>query len=252
MTRRVQWEQARAIIEKFTGPVFSAQPVRGGLNSEIAVIINHRIFVKGLREDHPRAWTQNQEKAINPHVRHVSAPLEWNAVADGWNLLGFRYLPGRPPDYRPGSLDLELITDTMSRLPSAPAGIDLKRAEQRWSAYTDQADLLAGEHLSHTDWAPGNVLIAGDARLVDWAWPTCGAAWIDPACWIVWLIAYGHSPAQAESHAARVKAFAQAAEGAVTAFSAAQAAMWDEIGDEAPHPGLAAAAANWRKHREHD
>jgi hypothetical protein len=248
VTRRVEWEQAREVIEKYAGPVLSARPVRDGLNSEIAVIINNRYFVKGLREDHPRVWTQDREKAINLHVRHVSAALEWDAVADGWNLLAFRYLPGRRPDYRPGSPDLELITNTISRLPAAP-DIDLKLAEQRWSAYTEQAGLLAGDHLSHTDWAPGNVLVAGDARLVDWAWPTRGAAWIDPACWIVWLIACGHSPAQAERQAARVSAFARAPERAVTVFSAAQAAMWSEIGDQAPHPGLATAAAEWHAHR---
>ncbi len=53
---------------------------------------------------------------------------------------------------------------------------------------------------------PGNVLIASDARLVDWAWPTRAAPWIDPACWIVWLIASGHNPADAETSAASVPA----------------------------------------------
>jgi hypothetical protein len=117
------------------------------------------------------------------------------------------------------------------------------------SAYSHQAELFAGDHLSHTDWSPGNVLIADDARIVDWAWPTRGALWIDPACWIVWLIASGHTPAQAEGCAAKVPAFARAPRHAVTAFSQAQAAMWSEIGDEAPHSGLAAAAAYWHKHR---
>jgi len=252
VTERVQWEQARAIIEKAAGPVLSARPVGSGLNSELAVIINDRYFVKGLREGHPRVWTQEQEKAVNPYVRHVSAPLEWGVVADGWSLLGFGYMPGRQASYRPGSPDLELITEMMSKLPAAPGNLDLKRAEQRWSGYSEQAGLFAGDHLSHTDWSPGNVLVADDARLVDWAWPTRGTAWIDPACWIVWLIACGHSPAQAESHAARVPAFAQAPGRAMTAFSAAQAAMWDEIGKEAPHPGLAAAAVGWHRYREHD
>jgi hypothetical protein len=249
VTKRVEWEQARAVIEQFTGPVISDRPVNDGFNSEIAVIVNNRYFVKGLRQDHPRAWTQNREKEINPYVRHVSASLEWDAETDGWNLLGFTYIPGRKPSYRPGSPDLALITSTMSKLPLAPTGLNLKRAEQRWSAYSQQAALFAGGHLSHTDWSPGNVLIDGDARLVDWAWPTRGAGWIDPACWIVWLIASGHSPAQAESQAANVPAFAHAPEQSVTAFSAAQAAMWADIGAEAPHPGLATAAADWHKHR---
>jgi len=249
VTERIQWEEARALIEQFAGPVTTARLAGGGLNSQIAVIINDRYFVKGLRQDHPRVWTQIRERDINRHVRHLSANLEWAAESDSWNLLGFTYLPGRKPDYQPGSPDLALISELITRLPKAPADLNLKRAEQRWSAYSDQADLFAGDHLSHTDWSPGNVLIADDARLIDWAWPTRGAAWIDPACWIVWLITGGHSPAQAENQAATIPAFAHAPGQAVTAFSAAQAAMWAEFGEEAPHPGLAAAAADWHKHR---
>jgi hypothetical protein len=237
------------LIEQFSGPVTIARSVGDGLNSQIAVVINDRYFVKGLRQDHPRVWTQNRERDINPYVRHLSASLEWAAESDSWNLLAFTYLRGRAPDYRPGSPDLALISEMITRIPEAPTDLNLKLAEQRWSAYSGQAGLFAGNHLSHTDWSPGNVLIASDARLIDWAWPTRGAAWIDPACWIVWLVASGHSPAQAESQAAAISAFAHAPEQAVTAFSAAQAAMWAEFGDEAPHPGLAAAAAEWHKHR---
>jgi hypothetical protein len=40
-----------------------------------------------------------------------------------------------------------------------------------------------------------------------------------------------------------------APEHAVTEFAAAQAAMWAEIGADAPHCGLAAAAAGWHQHR---
>ncbi len=249
MSGQNQWEQARELIEHFTGPVTSVRQVGDGFNSQIAVAINGRYFVKGLRQDHPRVWTQIREKEINPHVRHLSAELEWHAESDTWNLLGFRYLTGRKADYSPASPDLAAIVGMMTRLPAAPAGLDLKRAEQRWSSYSDRAVLFAGDHLSHTDWSPGNVLICGDARLIDWAWPTRGAAWIDPACWVVWLIACGHHPARAEDHAARVPAFADAPARAVTAFSAAQAAMWADIGERAPHPGLAAAAAAWHCYR---
>lgn len=249
MRDQKQWERARELIEPFAGPVSSAREAGDGFNSQIAVIINERYFVKGLRQDHPRVWTQNREKQINPHIRHLSAGLEWHAESGDWNLLGFEYLTGRKADYSPASPDLTAIADMMTRLPAAPAGLDLKLAEQRWSSYSAHADLFAGDHLLHTDWSPGNVLISGDARLVDWAWPTRGAAWIDPACWTVWLIASGHHPAQAERHAARVPAFASAPAREVTAFAAAQAAMWAEIADHAPHPGLAAAAATWHVYR---
>ncbi|MGH3626576.1 MAG: aminoglycoside phosphotransferase [Sciscionella sp.] len=249
MSDQNQWTQARELIEPFTGPVSSVRQAGDGFNSQIAVIINERYFVKGLRQDHPRVWTQNREKQINPHIRHLSADLEWHAESDAWNILGFRYITGRKADYSPASPDLAAITAMMTRLPLAPADLDLKLAEQRWSSYSDRPSLFAGQHLSHTDWSPGNVLIAGDARLIDWAWPTRGAAWIDPACWTVWLIACGHHPAQAEDHAAQVPAFARAPAPAITAFAAAQAAMWADIADHAPHPGLAAAATAWHEYR---
>jgi hypothetical protein len=249
MADRIHWAQAQAIIEKFAGPVSSAREVGEGLNAEIAVIINQRFFVKGLRLDHPWIRAQIRERDINPFIRHVSSALEWHAEEDGWSLLGFEYLPGRAPEYRPGSPDLTLIADMMTRLPPAPPDLDLKLAEQRWSPYSHDASLFAGNHLSHTDWSPGNVLISDATRIVDWAWPTRSADWIDPACWVVWLIASGHDPAEAEQVAATVTAFASAPANAVTAFAAMQAAMWTDIGDKAPHPGLAAAAASWHAHR---
>ncbi len=85
--------------------------------------------------------------------------------------------------------------------------------------------------------------------MLDWAWPTSGARWIDPACWIIWLIASGHHPAQAQAWASKIPPFAAAPVHAVTAFAQAQAAMWEDIGVHAPRPGLADAAARWVKYR---
>jgi Ser/Thr protein kinase RdoA (MazF antagonist) len=92
--------------------------------------------------------------------------------------------------------------------------LPLKRAEERWAGYVESAvalELLRGDTLLHTDHNPMNVLIADAAvHLVDWAWPTRGAAWIDPACLALRLMAAGHGPAEAEACAARVPAWAEA------------------------------------------
>jgi len=76
----------------------------------------------------------------------------------------------------------------------------VKLAEKRWGGYVDtdhERALLRGEALLHTDYNPANVLITGSmAYLIDWAWPTRGAAWIDPACLVVRLIAAGNTPAE--------------------------------------------------------
>ncbi|MFD3511276.1 hypothetical protein [Nocardia sp. NPDC058666] len=51
-----------------------------------------------------------------------------------------------------------------------------------------QPDAFDGDALLHTDWFPTNVLVPGDGvRVVDWAWASRGAAWIDAALWAVWL-----------------------------------------------------------------
>src|SRR5262249_13664295 len=76
-------------------------------------------------------------------------------------------------------------------------GLPVKQATQRWAAYLDASACawLAGDVLLHTDFNPLNVLIAPQATwIVDWAWPTRGAAFIDPACFLLRLMANGHPP----------------------------------------------------------
>jgi thiamine kinase-like enzyme len=63
-----------------------------------------------------------------------------------------------------------------------PEGVSLRRAEQRLAHYVASpgvADHFAGDTLLHTDLNPHNLLIADRAYLVDWAWATRGAAWLD-------------------------------------------------------------------------
>jgi hypothetical protein len=79
--------------------------------------------------------------------------------------------------------------------------LPLKRAEQRWTPYMDDASALPGDALLHTDVNPFNVLINGTARIIDWAWPTRGAAWIEPACFVLRLMAAGPTPEEAEAWA---------------------------------------------------
>ncbi len=87
--------------------------------------------------------------------------------------------------------------------------------------------------------------------LVDWAWPTRAAAWIDAACWVVWLIASGHTPAPAERWAAAVPAWKRADERALGVFAAVQARLWAGITTGAApwSRQVAEAAARWQEHR---
>jgi hypothetical protein len=257
-TGKTSWEQARDLIEKETGPISSVTEVSGGLNSEISVIVRTNegaTFVKGRKAVHPRAWTQERERLINPMVRHISASLKWSAVSNDWNLLGFECVPGAHADYSPGSADLPKVIDTLRQLQNIafPGGIEVKQARQRWAAYTQAPELLAGTSLLHTEWSPGNILVSDRARLVDWAWPTCGAAWIDPACLTVWLTASGHTPRSAESWAAHIPSWHTATPSALTEFARIQALMWDGIAADSGEEwaaNLARAACQWATYRE--
>ncbi|MEV7869852.1 aminoglycoside phosphotransferase [Streptomyces sp. NPDC088124] len=245
-----------------TGPVYGVTTADKGLNSEIAAALDTsigRVFVKGLRCDHPRVWTQNREAAINPYVAPLAPRLLWMIDDGEWNLLGFEHLDGRPADYSPASPDVPLVAEAITRLASvrAPADIELKQIEQRFAEYLDtpaDAQLLCGEALLHTDWTPDNVLIVGEAaRVVDWAWPTRGAAWIDAACWIVWLISTGHTPEGAEQWAAETPAWATAPARALDVFATAQQRLWEGIAADALDVpwkrDLADAAARWSAYR---
>ncbi|MET8628618.1 phosphotransferase [Kitasatospora sp. NPDC004669] len=114
---------------------------------------------------------------------------------------------------------------------------------------------FAGSCLLHTDLNNENVLIQGDrALLVDWAWATRGAPWIDPALWVIWLIAAGdHSPAAAEAWAARIPAWGLGDPALVNVFAQAQARMWADIAGAHPDPwtaGVNQAAQRWARFRE--
>lgn len=255
VTARLDWEDVRSLIERQTGPVLAAKPVTEGLNSEIAVVVHTSLgatFVKGLRSDHRRVWTQQREAEINPYVVQVAPRLLWHVETDGWNLLGFERVDGRHVDYSPGSPDLPKLIHILRRLGEIPCpDLPLKSAPQRWASYTDDPELFTGDHLLHTEWSPGNVLINDVAHLVDWAWPTRGAAWIDPACWAVWLVASGHSPQSAEHWAAQLPAWRSAPLDALNAFAWAQAALWDGIAQDGPEPWtehLSDAAHQWAEH----
>ncbi|WP_327668072.1 MULTISPECIES: hypothetical protein [unclassified Streptomyces] len=186
--------------------------------------------------------------------------LLWSISDAQWNLLGYEHLEGRSADYTPHSPDLPLVTEALTTLSGvkAPAGIELKEIGQRLDTYLntpEDAGLLHGDALLHTDWHPDNVLL-GDrtARVVDWAWPTRGAAWIDTAYWVIWLVAAGHEPDDAELWAAKIPGWSTTTPRALEVFATAQARLWAEIADEAPDAtwmrDLADAARRWSAHRQ--
>jgi hypothetical protein len=257
---RIDWNhvpaEVRDTVHALTGPVSAAHTASEGLNSELAVLLETaagRVFVKGRPAGRP-AVTQRREAAINPYVRHLAPRLLWQVRTDGWDLLGFEHVAGRHADYAPGSNHLGVVVDVLRRLATirCPTQPEIKHAEQRWSGYLDDpdaAELFAGEALLHTDLNPLNLLIHGStAHVIDWAWPTKGVAFIDPACWIVRLVAAGHSLHSAENWARQCPAYAAAPDHAIAFFALATCRMWEEIAQHEPVPWkqhMAAAARTW-------
>jgi hypothetical protein len=247
-------------IESRTGAVHRARPVVAGLDSCLALVLDTAsgpVFVKGLPAEHPGAVRQEREAMINPHVSPVAPRLLWHAVDAGWNLLAFEYIPGaRHADYTPGSRDLAHVVAVMNRLHRIPCpDLPVKDATQRWAAYLDSEAItsLAGDTLLHTDFSPLNILMTPTATwIIGWGWPTRGAAFIDPASFLLRLIANGHSPASAECWASQCISWVNAPRHGVDAFALASARLYEEIAREDPQPWkgqLARAARQWAIHR---
>ncbi|MFE9645334.1 aminoglycoside phosphotransferase [Streptomyces sp. NPDC006365] len=255
---RIDWHDlpasTRAAVEQHTGAVLEASTARAGMNSGIAATLHTTdatLFVKGIPTDHAQARHQELEAAINPHLPNASPRLLWRVQTGGWDLLGYERIEGRHADYTPGSLDLPLVADALVELQQTPCpDLPIKKAEQRWSSYAGPAGVeqLAGDTLLHTDFAWDNILITDRAHIIDWAWPTLGAAWIDPAVFILRLMDAGHTAPDADACARQIPSWRTARRDAVTAFSEANARLWDEIANEDPQTwkkGMARHAHDW-------
>lgn len=259
---RTAWNElpptVRDAITSKTGTVHKVETIATGLNSSIAAHLDTthgQVFLKGTRSE--RAATARREAQINPHVTTISPRLRWELETSGWHILGFDHLPGHRADYTPTSTDLPLLTTTLTKLATITAPPTCRRVTDRWSDAAHRAgtdpELFAGDRLLHTDLNPHNVLVTKEAAyLVDWSWPSQGAAWIDTACAALWLIAEGHTPEDAESWAQRSPTWNEATPAAISAFAATQATLWEEIANTDPQPWkkrLHTAATTWQSHR---
>lgn len=268
MDQRIAWDDLpgslKEAIEARTGSISSVHIATAGQNSPLAAIIDtadDKVFVKGMPSGHRRVITQAREAAVAPLVKEISPAMLWHFDEAGWNVLGYEYAPGRHADYTPSSPDLDRLVRLMGALseikvPDGPG--PFKRAEDRWQPYVDDpasASAFAGPVLTHSDWTPDNVLVSPDrAWLIDWAWPTLGAAWTDPACWILRLMASGgHTAPEAERQASRLPAFQAADPAHVDLFAAANVRLWDEIAESSTNAwtkDMAQAAHAWFAFRQ--
>ncbi|MFD0386279.1 protein kinase [Streptomyces stramineus] len=190
----------------------------------------------------------------------LSPSLLWSVDGDdaGWIILGFEVIEARGLDFEPETRDLPLAVDLLNRAAALELP-DVARdwREDRWDAYVsgeDELALLRGDALLHTDINPDNLTVGGAGSwIIDWAWPTRGPAFIDPACFAVQLIAAGHSPESAESWSAGCTAWANADPKAIDVFAGAYLRMLRAIANRRPEgawlKGMEEAAQAWVEHR---
>jgi len=254
--------EIREEIEARTGPVGSITPAPAGDHADFAATVHTaggRTFIKAARKlagrDGPEVMSLRREAAVLPHVARFAPRLLWQAEAGGWLALGIEHIDGRRADFSRGSPDLEVLAETVHHLQSTPcpSAVTLS-AERRWGKFTGEAGSLSGDTLLHTDLNEDNFIITPDGRayLVDWAFTTRGAAWLEPMMLLPWLIDAGHSPQEAEEWVCRFPAWLQAPSAAIDMFTAGFAAWWQDAARTRPEAWIARradVAGRWAAHR---
>ncbi|GAA2450598.1 hypothetical protein GCM10010191_80720 [Actinomadura vinacea] len=248
------------LIRRHTGDVVEIKPSELGAMSDLTALVECEkgpFFVKAVR-NRPggRRDSLVREGLINPHVHPLSPAVLWQAEDDDWMALGFEVVEGRPADFGPSSADLPAIVDSLNQLADLPLPeIAHGWTETRWDRYADPQDVerFRGDALLHADINICNLMIGDALWVVDWAWPTRGAAFIEPALFALHLIAEGHTADSAESWASGCTAWVDAAPPAIDAFALANQRMWDDLSGRSPNrrwmKTMAVAARKWTAYR---
>lgn len=252
----------QSLVRPFTGDWTGVRPTARGFSSDVTVLVDGEkgtFFVKAMR-NRPggRRDSLVREGLVNPFVRSVAPALVWETRSEEWLVLGFEAVEARSSDFLPGSPDLPEVVATVERI--GEIGLpDVARewTETRWDRFaadSREAALFRGDALLYTDINPSNLMIGdGTTWAVDWAWPTRGAAFIDPACLVLQLVAAGHDPAEAEAWASHCPAWTQADPRAIDAFVRADVRMHEAFAARKPEAdwlkAMAASAREWAAHR---
>ncbi|MGI5530117.1 protein kinase [Streptomyces syringium] len=257
-------EHFRELIRPYTGEVAQVHVPKQGFTTEFAAVIDSEkgsFFIKAMfNRPGGRRDSILRERAVNPYVQSLSPRVLWSVDGDdaGWIILAFEVINGRSLNFEPGSSDLPLAVDLLNRAASLELP-DVARdwREDRWDPYVSSEEERAffrGDSLLHTDVNPSNLVVGNaGAWLIDWSWPTRGAAFIDPAVFAVQLVSAGHSPQSAEGWASRCTAWANADPKAIDVFAAADLRMYRAVAAQRPDQAwlaaMAEAAQAWADHR---
>ncbi|MEV7545591.1 phosphotransferase [Streptomyces sp. NPDC089915] len=267
-----------------------------GVASRLCLDDGRRVFLKGMDAEHPFASQYGDEVAVTsvlpdgvgPRVLWSAGPAE----SVGWWWLCLEDIPGTVPVLSPGSADTEMTLAAVEQAAKllTPSPLDgakpiaelVGRWLTGWSTLSaqipDDLDPWAARHLEalaaieqgwrqaaggntllHWDLRPDNMLRREDGTVViiDWSYQNQGAAWIDPAVLVPYLILDGHTAAEAETAVARLP---QPEDPQVlTAFAAGLCGYWEKSSRRSAPPGVpflrahqarsAEAARTWLRYR---
>ncbi|WP_433536387.1 phosphotransferase [Micromonospora sp. CA-249363] len=240
-------------IAERVGGIIGVRAAPTGNHAEIASTVvgtSGMVFVKAASTGRS-VQTLRYELTATRAVDWFPPAVLWHFERDGWLVVGAELLDGPHPDLSPGSPDLELLLVTLKSLQGTPAppGTWFTPSGRLGFALPE----MQGRTLVHSDINPTNLIrTATGMRVVDWAWTTEAAAWVELALLVQWLIGSGHSPAQAEEWLAQFPAWASVGHDTLDAFAAMNAAKW-EVKAEQSKDGwvhdLAAWTGEWAQHR---
>jgi hypothetical protein len=178
------------------------------------------VFLKGVGPGGPGGWKLDQAVALAPYVG--GPPLLWRVRAEGWDVLAWPALPGRPwADQTPGSADLPKLLAVLRTVGEIPApGCVTVTAADHWARNAADASVFDGDMLVHRDMNPCNFFV-GD----DWGWAVRGPAWLTAAEFVLSLLEAEWEPGAAERTVAALPAWRDADPRHVDVFARANVAL---------------------------
>jgi hypothetical protein len=257
---RVDWAALpEAVMAGITDRVGGGHAVSAGAgdHAEFAATVGGsggKVFVKASRTDFG-VRALRYELLVSEAVDQTFSPaVEWHFVAAGWLVVGFEHCDGPHADLSPGSTDLDLLDAALRELAETPApDVPLFTPKGRLGFAHPTMD---GASLIHTDLGPANLIVtAGGLRIVDWAFATRAAPWLELVLLVPWLIGSGHTPERAEAWTARFPAWGDIPAGVLDGFVSDNAAKWASKAGQNPSAwvhDLAGWTSRWAAHRRRE
>ncbi|MFE3206054.1 phosphotransferase [Embleya sp. NPDC059237] len=196
MSGRLCWVElpshVRGFVDSLAGPVRSVARSGGPHGSSFVATVTTptgRVFVKVAEEAGAplAARAQTSEIAASAVTGVLSPQLLRHGTVDGWRVLVFEHVEGRPLRFRLDSPDFVQVVGAIDRIgriqPGRSAGLPTLVGRLREHLPPDRASALCGNRLLHTDLISGHMLIRPDGRLsvVDWGRVAIGPRWAEIA-----------------------------------------------------------------------